>query len=99
MNQSLSIKNITRSFSGFTRTIGRFHYIILICLIVGGVGFTVYYINNILNSPPTSPNNVAQVGFSAEFDQETIKKIDTFKYRDETKLPKIPDGRTNPFTE
>lgn len=99
MDQSLNIKNITRSFSGLVRAVGKFHYIILMCVIVGGVGFTIYYINNILNNPPVSPDNVAQVGFSDQFDEATIKKIDTFKYRDETTTPPTPAGRTNPFTE
>ncbi len=99
MDQSLNVKNLTRSFSGLARAVGKFHYIMLICFIVGTVGFTMYYINSILNNPPTSADSASQIGFSATFDKETIKKIDTFKYRNETTVPETPGGRTNPFTE
>jgi hypothetical protein len=99
MEQSLNIKNLTRSVTGLAQTIGKFHYIILMCLIVAGMGFTIYYINSILNSPPAPSSTTAQVGFSNTFDAETIKKIDTFKYRDETTIPVAPSGRSNPFTE
>jgi hypothetical protein len=99
MKQNFDIKAMVRSTRIFLKKVMRFHYVFSLSLIVVGVAFTTYYINNILNNPPIPPGTAPQVGFSDKFDTDTIKKIDKFKYRDETTISPAPSGRTNPFTE
>ncbi len=99
MSQSISINSLSRSSSQSLKKIARFHYVISISLLVIGVAFTTYYINDILNNTSVSNDSAAEVGFSDKFDTETINKINKFKYSNETTTPSIPSGRTNPFTE
>lgn len=99
MAQSLNMGSIMRSSGSLFTQIAKYHYIISISLIVGGVAFTTYYINDILNNPPSSNDSMQEVGFSDTFDTETIKKINQFKYSDESSIKPLPGGRINPFGE
>ncbi len=99
MAKSLSISNPIRNISQTVKKVFKFHYIFSISLLLIGVAFTTYYINDILNNTQPSTEAALQVGFSDRFDTETIKKINEFKYRDENTISPPPSGRTNPFTE
>lgn len=99
MSQSISINSLSRSTSASIKKVAKFHYIISISLLVIGVAFTTYYINDILNNTSSATDSAAQVGFSDKFDSDTINKINKFKYSTETTAPVNTSGRTNPFTE
>ncbi len=93
------MNNLTRNIASNFKRIAKFHYIFSVSLLLIGVAFTTYYINDILSNTEASTDTPIQVGFSDKFDTETIKKVGNFKYRDETTPPQSPPGRTNPFTE
>ncbi len=99
MQSSVSVSNITRSARGISKKVLKFHYIFSISLLVIGVSFTTYYINDILNNTTVSNSAASATGFSDKFDTETIKKINELKFSDEAAVLDNPGGRTNPFVE
>jgi hypothetical protein len=96
---SKSSPNTKQSFQKIIKNIKKFHYFFSISLVIIGAAFIVYNINDILNQVPDPNATSKEVGFNDKFDSETIKRIEKFKYRDETTIPINPTGRTNPFIE
>lgn len=99
MKQSLNLSGLTHSTRKFFQKLLKFHYVISITLLVAGVGFTTYYINNILSNPTVDPSVAQTPGFNDRFDTETIKKVNKLKYSNEPTSLDQPSGRTNPFTD
>lgn len=80
--------------------IGKFHYLIFIIIIISGVGFTVYRINTILNTPvdPAFKAEKEKVLLNDNFDQQTIDKLKQLNYSSNPQSVNLPSGRTNPFS-
>lgn len=77
----------------------RFHLVIFVIVVLGGVAASVYTLNTIIvRSSDTSDAPIGSSG--AGFDQATIKRIDELKTRDQSGGGlTLPSGRTNPFVE
>ena len=99
MKKNRSPSNIKQSTKASFKKIVKYHYVFSTCLGIIGIGLIGYNINEILNHPQGSIDSAQKIGFSDKFDEQTIERIDKFKYRDETTLPPTPSGRINPFTE
>lgn len=94
MNISLTI--IKKSLSHF---IERFHVIIFVVVILGGLGVVVLLLNNVILTSGNTSDYTPETS-NAEFDQATIKQIEQLRTRDETgDQLDLSKGRTNPFVE
>lgn len=82
------------------RQIGKFHYLVFIIIIIGGVGFTVYKINTILNTEvdPSFRADKEKILLNNNFDQTTIDKLKQLNYSSNPQKVSLPAGRTNPFS-
>lgn len=78
----------------------RFHVMIFVVVVLGGVITVVLLLNGIVIRSGESNGYQTPDAASASFDQETIKKIEDLKTRDQsdTNLD-LSHGRTNPFVE
>lgn len=96
INLSLSITAIKNNLFSFLH---RFHVVIFVIVVLGGVAASVFTLNTIIiRSSDTSDAPVGSSG--AAFDQATIKRIDELKTRDQSSGGlSLPPGRTNPFVE
>lgn len=77
----------------------RYHVILFVVVVVGGLAISVFMLNTIvIRSSDPSDATVGQA--NGEFDQATIKRIEELKTRDQagTGLD-LSKGRTNPFVE
>ncbi|MEO5950507.1 MAG: hypothetical protein ABIQ04_03600 [Candidatus Saccharimonadales bacterium] len=94
MNISLaSIKLI------IVRILRRFHAIIFVLVVLGGLIYIVFNLNDILSS---STQAVAPAGntLNATFDQKTIDRIEKLRTStDKASELDLSTGRTNPFVE
>lgn len=88
-----------QSIQKLLKNIKKFHYYFSLSFVIIGAAFIMYNINDILNQEPDPNDGTQQIGFNDKFDTETIKRIEKFKYRNETTIPSAPTGRTNPFIE
>src|SRR5687768_6969617 len=93
---SLSITTIKEGLFSFLH---RFHLVIFVIVVLGGVAASVFMLNTIIvRSSDTSDAPIGSSG--AAFDQTTIKRIDELKTRDQSGGSlNLPPGRTNPFVE
>ncbi|HEU5121482.1 MAG TPA: hypothetical protein VFT59_01440 [Candidatus Saccharimonadales bacterium] len=96
INLSISPEAIKKALYSFMH---RFHVVIFVVVALGGLAISVFILNAIIiKSSDTSQLPSQQV--SAGFDQETIKKIEELKTRDQSgDTFNLPAGRTNPFVE
>ncbi len=85
---------------GLVLFLHRFHVVIFVIVVLGGVAGSVLVLNGIVirssdTSGETSTNN------TANFNQETIKRIEELKTRDQSAGSSLDlsKGRTNPFVE
>jgi hypothetical protein len=92
MEMNLSTQAIKKSIVTFLH---RFHIVIFVVLVLGGLAVVVLLLNNIIvlsgqkNGYTPDTNN-------AGFDQSTIQKIEDLQNRSQTPPT---SGRTNPFVE
>lgn len=92
MEMNLSTQAIKKSIVTFLH---RFHIVIFVVLVLGGLAVVVLLLNNIVvmsgqkNGYTPDTNN-------AGFDQSTIQKIEDLQNRSQTPPT---SGRTNPFVE
>ena len=99
MQQSLNLTSLIHSTQNFFKKLLKFHYIISIILIMAGVAFTSYYINDILSNSAATETDLRKSTFTKEFDTATIEKVNKFKYSNEATRTNPPAGRINPFNE
>lgn len=95
MNINLSLDSIKKVFSTFLH---RFHVIIFVIIVLGGVAASIFVLNNIvILSTDTSEYTPST---SATFDQETIERVKNLKTSDQSgdELD-LSKGRVNPFVE
>lgn len=85
--------------TALARFIGRFHIIIFVITILGGLVVVILFLNNIIITS-TDSSDYTPASNNASFDQTTIDRIKQLKTRDETgDQLNLPPGRTNPFVE
>lgn len=85
--------------TAFFRFMHRFHVVIFVIVVLGGVAGSVFVLNTIvIKSNDTS--NTPSTTTSSDFNQETIKRIEELKTRDQSGASlDLSKGRTNPFVE
>ena len=94
MNASMA--SVRRSIAQFLE---RFHVIIFVIAITGGLGAVVLLLNSVITSSSESGGYTASSN-SASFDQATIDRVKQLKTRDEASSQlDLSKGRTNPFSE
>jgi hypothetical protein len=77
----------------------RFHVMIFVIIVLGGVIVMVLLLNSIVLRSSESNGYTSDTN-NATFDQATIKRIDELKTRDQTSDQlDLSTGRTNPFVE
>lgn len=92
MELNLSTQAIKKAIVAFLH---RFHIIIFVVLILGGLAVVVLLLNNIV-ALSGQKNGYAPDTNNATFDQTTIQKIENLQNRSQTPPT---SGRTNPFVE
>ncbi len=96
MNVTLSLTTIKKTVIALLH---RFHLVVFVVVVLGGVIVVVLLLNGIVTRSGDSGNYMPRKN-SGSFDQDTIKKIEDLRTRDQTsdKLD-LSHGRTNPFVE
>lgn len=99
------MKNISLSISpaalkkGFYKFLHRFHVVVFVVIALGGLAISVFILNTIIISS-SDTSQFSSAGTTAEFDQETIKRIEELRTRDQNdNTLTFPQGRINPFVE
>lgn len=96
MNTSLSLTAIKKAIVNFLH---RFHVLVFATIVLGGSAIVILILNSIIIQSGDSTNYVPQ-GQSSSFDQNTIKRIDELKTRNQSgDSLDLSNGRTNPFVE
>ena len=76
----------------------RYHVMIFVIFILGGLVFVVFLLNNIIVQSGNSGGYTPET--TTTFDQKTIERIEQLKTRDEPAAElDLSGGRTNPFVE
>lgn len=92
----ISLSAIKKSTLGF---IQRYHAVLFAVIVLGGLVVVVLMLNNIVISSSTA-GDYTPSGASVSFDEETIKRVNSLKSRDEAaEQLDLSQGRTNPFIE
>lgn len=95
MNVNFSLESIKKQT---TRFLHRFHIVLFVVIVLGGVAMVIFMLNGIIIRSSESDGYVPNTS-TANFDQTTIKRIDELKTRDQNNPNALPSGRTNPFIE
>lgn len=91
MKAEINLEQITRGISHFLH---RFHVLIFVITILGGLAVATFMLYNVILS--TAPSSTQPP--PTTFDKDTIKKVETLRDNNDTPSPLIkPEGRTNPF--
>jgi hypothetical protein len=95
-NISISFTSIRRVFVSFLR---RFHIVLFVTIVFGCLAIAVLMLyTTILASG--DPKDYTPNTTNTSFDEETLKRVEELKTRDETASePAFPSGRINPFIE
>lgn len=92
----ISFTSVKKSLGRF---IGRFHVVLFVVTILGGLVIVVLLLNNIILTS-TRSNDYTPETSNATFDQATIDRIKQLKTRDESSSQlDLSGGRSNPFVE
>ena len=92
MEMNLSTQAIKKTIVTFLH---RFHIVIFVVLVLGGLAVVVFLLNNIISLSDQS-NGYTPDTNDTSFDQATIQKIEDLQNRGQTPPT---SGRTNPFVE
>jgi hypothetical protein len=92
--------SLTTIKKGLITLLHRFHVIIFVLLVMGGLAVVVLILNNLIISSSEPGDYVPPNSITSTFDQATIDRIDQLKTRNESTDPlDLSKGRTNPFIE
>lgn len=93
---TLTPKKIKEAFFAFLH---RFHVVVFVVLVLGGLVWVVLLLNlTVITS--SEPNDYTPPTSTTTFDQDTIKRIEELKTRDQNADISMPPGvRINPFVE
>lgn len=99
------MKNVQISISpaaiqkAFFRFMHRFHVVVFVIVVLGGVAASVFILNGIVLKS-NDPTGISTPDNNANFNQDTIKRIEELKTRDQSGSNlDLSSGRTNPFVE
>lgn len=88
------MNEFTQSLKPVTKFLWRFHVMIYVITVVGGVAFAIFMLSTLLNTSEITPQT-GQTGF----DEATITAIEAFQPADTQNTFSLPAGRVNPFVE
>ena len=92
----ISLITIKRSITTFLK---RYHIVLFVVIVLGGLGSAVLLLNNTVNLSGES-NGYISTANSTSFDQATINRINQLKSPDQNNSAlDLTKGRTNPFVE
>lgn len=92
MQQSLNLTQLLKSAS---QILHRYHVMIFVLTVIGGLSLATFMINRAINTATTEQQTVETVG---GFDKETMHKIESLRRPNEGPDPlALPNGRVNPF--
>jgi hypothetical protein len=95
INLNLSIQSIKKTVTTFLH---RFHVILFVVIVLGGLAIVILILNNIVVRSGQSDGYTSDTN-NASFDQATIKKIQDLQNRGQSGSQIPATGRTNPFIE
>ena len=78
-----------------SRFLHRFHVIMFVVLVVGGLSLVTLFLNQAITKPAsdlTTPGNQS-------FDEATMKKINNLRTTNDQANLTLPAGRSNPFVK
>ena len=97
MKNNLSI-DIPAIGKGITRFLYRFHFVLFIVVVLGGLAVVILLLNQTLTRA-SDTNNAAPITLTP-FDRQTIDMLNQLNTSSgETRDLEFPDGRINPFSE
>jgi hypothetical protein len=88
-----SIKNL------FVQTLRRFHIVLFVIVVFGGLAVVILMLNSIITKSSDSAGYTSETN-NAAFDQTTIQRIQQLKTADQNNGDlDLSHGRSNPFVE
>lgn len=95
MNISISLTSI-KNF--IVRGLHRYHVVLFVIIVLGGLALMVFFLNLILIRSSESDGYTSSSN-NASFDQQTIDRIEGLKKADDSSSQLNLSGRSNPFVE
>ena len=93
----ISLSSIKKLILAFLH---RFHVIIFVVIVLGGLASVVLLLNSIIVSSSNPGDYIPPGSNPSSFDQPTIDRIEQLKSRTDSSAPlDLSKGRTNPFVE
>lgn len=92
MKLDMNLSQLSESFSRFFH---RYHVLIFVIFVIGGLSTATFLLSQALTTPSTTDTtNTVPSGF----DKATIEKINSLRSASDQSAPlTMPAGRTNPF--
>lgn len=89
-----------RSFKKITSIFSRFHIVLFVVLVFGGLSVAVFMLSSTLQSSTEPSLEAGAAGIDTSFDTETIERISELRTgEDGASNIQLPSGRINPFAE
>lgn len=83
-----------------TFVLGRFHAVLFVIVVFGGLSVAVLILSGILQSSSEKSTGEVTGELNALFDQDTVKRIEKLKSSEDSSYDLVlPEGRINPFVE
>jgi hypothetical protein len=79
-------------------TLHRYHVVLFVIIVLGGLAVMVFFLNQILVKSST-PDGYTSSSNDASFDQQTIDRIKNLRETTDTSSQIDLSGRSNPFVE
>jgi len=93
---NFSIRSIKQLF---VRLLRRFHIVIFVIIVFGGLAVVILMLNSIISRSSNSEGYTSQTN-NGTFDQKTIQRIEQLKTTDQNNGElDLSHGRSNPFVE
>lgn len=93
----LSLTSIKKSLGNLLQ---RFHVIIFVMVVLGGLAVVVLRLNGIILVSEQQGDYIPPNSSPSSFDQTTIDRVEQLKSRTDSSAPlDLSKGRTNPFVE
>lgn len=95
------IKEVQAQATGVAKKVLTHHAIMSFVLIIGILIYTIYTVNNLITQDSDQvyrSEKEAEIT-QANFDDDTIDKIDELRNSSNAGPPSLPGGRINPFVE
>lgn len=89
---NLSLKSILTPIGNF---FGRFHTLIFVFAVVGGLIVSIYFLNSIITKTDTS--NITSNGQMSDFNPETVARLRSMSTGDNAPEPNFSLRRIQPF--